>query len=380
MRGLGPPFILALACALLASCEPPEPTADLDIYIAGIVGLESSSLPCYWLNGKRTGLPIGTAGQSGSASFIHVFENDVYIAGRYQFGFTSIPCYWKNGVRTDLSVPTQSRYPWGKTETIFFIGSDMYISGFAQSLDHSVYPCFWKNGIRHDFYLDGADFYTNHWWNSIYLTGNDIYFPGAYAVEQSSATRDHFFPCYWKNGTTTAERIDLQPNYPEGEAHYAFVSGSDVYIAGIVNLHLWDSPCYWKNGVRTDLSVIAEKGGTVSTVSVFNDNIYLGGGSRIGFFIINGWHITKHIPCFWKNGVRTDLSVLQADKGGLLSSLFVVGNSVYAAGASTTEVVSYNESYYHPCYWNNDLRIDLEVPADMKSGMANSIFIAQKRN
>ena len=83
------------------------------------------------------------------------------------------------------------------------------------------------------------------------------------------------------------------------------VSGSDVYVGGVTaNGSCVLIPCYWKNGKRTDLSMIDPAlDGWVNSIFVLGRDVFAAGHNgfdpNLGAF--------SPIPCYWKNGVRTDL-------------------------------------------------------------------------
>jgi hypothetical protein len=103
-------------------------------------------------------------------------------------------------------------------------------------------------------------------------------------------------------------------------------------------------------------------------------DIFIGGYTR------NGADIA--VPCVWKNGTRSDLSVIDPAKDGSASGIYVDGNQhgyawsisgyggdVYISGATTN---SYGVMI--PCYWRNGGRNGLSVLDTGKNGEANSIF------
>jgi hypothetical protein len=62
-------------------------------------------MACYWKNGIRHDLSLGTGAISGYANSIKVIEGKEYISGYYSLSNTynkSIGCYWKNGIRYDI--------------------------------------------------------------------------------------------------------------------------------------------------------------------------------------------------------------------------------------------------------------------------------------
>jgi uncharacterized protein YjdB len=113
-----------------------------------------------------------------------------------------------------------------------------------------------------------------------------------------------------------------------------FVSGSDVYVAGveISNPGMLCKPKLWKNGVEQSLQVASNITYTwPSAVYVANGSVYVCGPDRV----LEGG-VTKGQAVLWKDGVRTDFitdyGAAGAQAGGLATSLFVSGSDVYVGG------------------------------------------------
>jgi hypothetical protein len=67
--------------------------------------------------------------------------------------------------------------------------------------------------------------------------------------------------------------------------------------------------------------------------------------------------------------VRTDLDVA---KSGFAASIFVLNKNVFVAGFGNIG------SYYHtPCYWKNGVRTDL-VPGSYPGGCTHAVFATYK--
>jgi hypothetical protein len=89
----------------------------------------------------------------------------------------------------------------------------------------------------------------------------------------------------------------------------------------------------------------------VSSIYVSGGTVYAAGRCMVGM---------KTVPCLWTNGSRT---ILPGDDG-IAASVHVSANTVYVAG-SVGGV---------PCFWTDGLRTDL--PAGDRPGSATSIFVA----
>lgn len=144
------------------------------------------------------------------------------------------------------------------------------------------------------FFWDGADSFTE-----LPLPSNTFNFQGTSSVYLES--EDEFyvgglcgFPMYWKN----SEAIILDEQY--GEVHQVTKSGSDVYAVGLFNKHNSNSglhtAAYWKNGQLFELEDFAQAYG----IYIDGADVYVTGS--VGRVPVD------YKPCYWKNGVRVDLT------------------------------------------------------------------------
>lgn len=103
------------------------------------------------------------------------------------------------------------------------------------------------------------------------------------------------FPMYWHNH----DPIVLDNRY--GEVWQVIKSGADIYAVGLINKYNSNSTghtaCYWKNGDLYELEDNAQAYG----IFVDGDNIYVTGSV--------GRVPSNYRPCYWKNGIRTDLPI-----------------------------------------------------------------------
>ena len=313
-------------------------TPEPGVYIAGGYATGGVEIPFYYEDGIRTDL-----GNNGRARSIFVSGADVYVAGNNN----GYPCYWKNGVKIDL--PTTGS--GGDANSILVYGTDVYVAGNVYEAGrNNDYPCYWKNGARIDLNLTVGD--NGGIGNSIFVSGTDVYVGGRRYY--SLGSDDYSRGCYWKNEVKT----DLQ-EFELGGIKSIFVSGADLYVlyitgfSGVFDLitgvnyfnETYSIYCF-KNGVINNLPIVNSIKGNASSIFVSGTDVYMSGNYAGG-------------PCYWKNGVRTDLS--RIGSGGT-SSIFVHGTDVYVAGR--------NNGY--PCYWKNGVRRDF---SNITNGWFSSIFV-----
>ena len=278
-------------------------------------------------------------------------ETVVYVSGICDTADSSYPSYWKNGEMTELSSCTTPGGDWyaGYALSIFASGNDVYAAGYLRC--HSKFvACYWKNGARTDLEHPQAGSHAR----TMHVSGADVYVAGWLEFEK------YTIPCYWKNG----ERTDLSRVGPSmnDRAEGIFVSGGDIYVAGTINPspgvdpYACDIvPCYWKNGERTDLN--DGNFGYATAICAVQGKVYTAGYVAGGSFII---------PCYWINGFRHDFSQRVP---GYAYAIQVIQDVVHAAG------IIFNEAgVWIPCQWKNGTRTDLEVSDPSQGGYAGSIF------
>lgn len=121
-------------------------------------------------------------------------------------------------------------------------------------------------------------------------------------------------------------------------------SGTNVYIAGSYFNGSVNIPCYWKNGVKTDLPSTGSA--TASSIFISGSDVYVAGS-----YSDSG----NSVACYWKNGAKIDLNATYAKAEA--NAIFVKDNDVYVAG------LSWNSTNPNPfsraCYWKNGVKTDL---------------------
>ncbi len=204
-------------------------------------------------------------------------------------------------------------------------GRTVYMVGESYNSEGNYTACYWKDGVRVE--LPGGA-----WATDIYVENGTVYTCGT--GESSDA-------CYWIDQT----RYDLPGSW--GEAEAITVHNGDVYVAG------WfaDGSCYWKNGVKHNLTVSRDSQAFGIAVKD-NGDIFVG-----GYFMNNHHYI---LPCFWKNGSRTSLSVPSGGDGEVNDITLLNGNVRYFAGY-TTKTSGFAGYTPKAGYWRNSRRTDLPL-------------------
>ena len=273
------------------------------------------------------------------------------------FGLVFIGCDARNG---GALKPVTPGYSYGDGD------SDVYIVGSTSNAYGANTYCYWKNGVKTD--LPFPDGKTNGHANDLVVSSNgDVYVSGDYYFGNGDTSR---MVCYWKNG----DRTDLP--FPAKAKNWdisniAVAPNGDVYIAGTYDLYheelegngyvgTWDNgilraytsvACYWKNGVRTDLTApVGIRIWEVGNIAVAsNGDVYISGSYSNG---------DTSPVCYWKNDVRTDLPIPVGTQGRAIRLAVNSNGDVCIVGRFMPDAAYASID----CYWKNGVRTDLSVP------------------
>jgi hypothetical protein len=315
MTGLKP-GILMLALTAWASCTKETIVPTPNIYIAGTVGSYPSWVATLWKNGQIVSLVV-PVGFGSAAACLAVHGTDVYVGGRINNSTTQLlAAYWKNGTMTQLSdqasninamaISGTDIYAGGefsgfaaywKNGTLVQLnnttqsmvngmcinGTDVYASGYLYNAADTVRtPVYWKNGVMTILSGTGATALN------ITLSGTDLYIGGF------SGGPPYSFG-YWKNGT-----FESQPN-ASINSNVRLV-GSHTYMAGANELGYAG---YWKDGVLTQLASSTSYG---TDIGVSGSDVYMSGVL---------YQSNNNYAVVWKNGEMITLSQFESLTCGL---------------------------------------------------------------
>lgn len=183
---------------------------------------------------------------------------------------------------------------------------DVYVAGYEGKA-----PMLWKNGEPTKLSHNGTDAIAT----AVFVSGNDVYAAGlecVYDNGQDQADPPRYVGVFWKNGiisrfTDLAGKADL-------EVKDLFVSGNDVYVVGQDKFGEQPTAMLWKNGMAEPLSD-GSKFARAYSVFVSGNDVYVA-GDHDGVAL-------------WKNKI---LSKYTNDSYSEAHSVFVSGNDVYVAG------------------------------------------------
>ncbi len=263
--------------------------------------------------------------------------------------------------------------------------SNLYVGGYSGNLGNNNQGAIWKNGVVNaypnsseifsvctydtDLYACGGNTY---WKNGLATTLPDLYIStqiavsanDIYIIGTSIVTNNTGAPAaeYWKNGT----RINLSQNMPNliraGAAGVA-ISGSDVYVCGVVSTGPLDTmtAVYWKNGQINYLP----DGMITKCIAVSGSDVYIGGVS-----FHNG-------DVYWKNGVEQSIGNSPGNIFATINAITASGPDVYIGGyiAPTPS--------FQGVYWKNGQLIGHLSDCNLVNGIAvsgSTIYCSGKTN
>jgi hypothetical protein len=339
-------FILIVLLALTTckkNINPPSPKPiDVDVYVAGYVIVQNSSVAAYWKNGQLTKLP----GESGdcTANAIAVNGNGTYLAGYVTIPFgnysKNIAAYWKNSIKINLPDSALN----SRANAIAVNENDIYIAGYRMfSLGHLT-ATYWKN----DMPVSLPDSLYGSEARAMAVNGNDVYIVGYIISPKGSHVAT-----LWKNGIA----VNLDNTGLSSEANGIALNGNDLFIAGFSGANA----VYWKNSVATKLAYedATSVGAGASSIAINGADVYVAGGT----YNDNGYPIA----IYWKNGIGirvpkstsisqtpSDLSISQA-RGIAINSTDVYVSGFNLGGQAV--------------YWKNGITVQLGFGTSSGAGI-----------
>ncbi|MDR2543637.1 MAG: hypothetical protein LBC80_09375 [Treponema sp.] len=209
--------------------------------------------------------------------------------------------------------------------------------------------CYWKDGEF--FPLGFPEGGLESVANSIFVYEGSVYVAGYCDIMINSDIIRH--AVYWKNG----EIVLLPSQGFIAEAHSIVVSEGSVYVAGTYR----GTPiaCYWKDGVRTDISGFR----CAKAIAVSGSNIHIAGDMTDWLDYTSIGYPSK--TYYWRNGT----TATQLPWGMDVSSIALSGNDVYIAGSSGMD--------WQAVYWKNGTQVELNGRTATSIAVSgNNIYVA----
>jgi hypothetical protein len=321
---------------------------DVDVYIGGFYYLgapTSSNIPCYWKNGSRVDMEYIYAYPSNAVTSICLDGEDVYCGGWYWNGSNNCACYWKNGKIQKLNLI----YMQGSlVNSVCYSNGVVYSAGYNTNAD--ALPCIWKNEKQEMLKMPAVAKYAEA--KEIFVDPDtlDIYIAGDYTDILSIR-----YACYWKNG---GECIPLSG---EGsDANSIVVSNGKVYIAGNYTSATVPSPCYWIDGSLKALSDPGPSGGLANGITLYNGDIFTTGYNA---------NVATYQAALWKN---ESLIWQETTLNTTANAISIFNNDIYISGNDT------NATPY-ACFWKNGIKTNLSVPAGATQPHTTGIAVKARK-
>jgi hypothetical protein len=350
-------------------------------------------------NGNYSNTATGTATTNNvNLGTIAACGNTINLSGVYIAGaIDGRAVVWKDGIPTFYTgVPVSGSYA-GAAQVLLY-NNDLYVLGiFSDSTTNGEIGTvkYWKNGVpttvvtgltgglidaRFDVYnndvyvscvLDTVVNQARYWKNGVQVNLNLGSFTSAEVSDIKVVNGNVYVSgdagtptlggkaVYWVNGVLNVNNSTSTQCYSEGKM---FVNGTDVYMVGRDSL----DAVYWKNGVKTILTIQAPYTYAYSnSIFVQNSDIYVGGSHSP----TTGSQLNN--ANYWKNNVINLLTNYSVGNLADISDIFVKNNIVYSVG--------YNEDGFTgnflPLYFQNNVPVPLSGINNAQEVYLTSIFV-----
>lgn len=294
-------LLLAVACSSGGNGTTPTPTPAPPHVITGgtLSGIAyNEPLATTWVDGAAVtlGVPATLTGLAASGTQVYATGSD--------YNLPEWGVLWQNGLPTPLAGAAPGNLI--DLQAIALSGGDVYLAG--QDDYNGVHGCatYWKNGTR----VPVGDGANRSALVAICVQGADVYTAGT----------DGNDACTWKNTTRTLLGANLGTTLP---AALAVAPDGKVLVAGAVapGTGFWEA-ALWQDGVPTLLPTTSLKGSRATAMALSGTDVYVAG------MVSNG---TVDIATLWKNGVATALS--DGTSEAEVWAMALDGTDVYVAGS-----------------------------------------------
>jgi len=318
----------------------PATAAVTKVYVGGFsTNASSISKAVYWVDGT---LMVLDATESNGVKSIAVSGTDVYAAGSSVDAGVTIPGYWKNGTWLELSHLDADK--GGFATSMILNGGVPYIAGISYDADWNDMPVYWSGAAstRTDLSPPASTLYSAA--DAIMVVGASVYV-GGWSFLSTDYVRH---PGYWKDGA-------WNPLTPLSTTNNSFVTslasdGTNVYAGGYGSNGTLNVANVWNVTAATRLDYPLVTSGYsyyIRSIQV-SDGIVYAGGSAYTYATTNIDYAGYWKGTEWRQFTVT--SAYDSTKASDVLSIYVSGNTLYAAGYATK---STNVTYAG--YWTCDI-------------------------
>jgi hypothetical protein len=293
------------------------PLTGRDIYVAGMRRGSGRYIATLWKNGQAQSLTNGT--YDAVAESIYVTDTDTYAAGYEQsISGSFVAKVWRNGQAQNLTNGTYDAAAY----SIAVSNGNVYVAGVEFDAQDRAVATLWVNGTPQRL---GDGTYPTYAYN-VQVSGSDVYVCGEYRNGSRQVA------ALWKNRQLQVLGNDVTNTVASSVA----VANGNVYVVGAeVDFNNIRTVLLWTNGASRRISD-GDTRADAHSIAVSGNDVYISGGYQ-KYYPVSGYNFAA----VWKNGTRQDLEPgLSLTIGSYARSIFVIGNSVYAAGVqrSMTDV------------------------------------------
>lgn len=289
----------------------------------------------------KDGLP------QGATTEVHILGEEEDATGNEQV------VYWVNGIKkTSLANSIRGRQ-------LKVYGSNVYILGsiFENGTDKLAYL---KNEQLFKIEASASSGGVAYQPMDITVAGNDVY------VLCNAQTSTSMFVGYFKNNVWV--NLVMPADLIQYHARSLLIKNSDVHVAGSAYLPgagAGSRALYWKNNLAPQ-----KLESPAPPVYSFGRSI---GIDKNGKVVITGSYIygDEGGPCFWRDGVRTDLPMQGGATTGSALGIFSTDENLYIHGTENKTGGSI------PCYWKDDVQVLLNKPTDATDAYTTGIAVVE---
>lgn len=280
----------------------------------------------------------------------------VYVVGQYSN--SGKWCYWIDGVKYDLTGN-------GYLSKIKVVGSTVYISGTKDDK-----ACVWANGIYYQ--VNDVNSYTY----GMEIIEDTIYLLGGIGEGGGHAK-------IWTKPINGVEwtQYDLSGTGYEYSDAYAFAAYDDmIYIVGYLYKDSQSYPALWKGNSLDSLTVAKlptpnefadDINGYTYAIKIYNGQPYIAGHYNID----NSGRYSR--AALWIGNNDPILYAPEDEDDSMAFDLCIYNGNVYVAGKiRKPKSDDPNTQYLQPCYWKDGVRVDLSVPAEVGNSITDDFVSA----
>ncbi len=300
------------------SFSDPVKVTVVSVYAAGYtIAKNGTSTAAVWVNGTRQDLP--GKGMSDQATAIAQSGGEIYVAGSVTddvmvgSSYPRTAGYWQNSVWKPLS--SLAGVTDSEVRAIAVGGGKVYATGYSRAPGPKLPASLWVDGVWQEL-PSGANPGDSCRGNAIVLDGTKVYVAGA-VTHYPTVT-----PCYWMNDNGgTFARTELTPLVAGKHAEVKAIGilGGVVYATG----YCYDASNasiggYWQGGVWKSLPGASASDSAIC-IAFKGTDVYIGGYAGTQ-------------PGYWLNEVFQPLTLPAGATTGIVRSLSIVGDTVFAGG------------------------------------------------